>query len=121
MWARYLRIFTADDIADAMLVDHAVGERAIKALVWHGIVEGTGDFISGSSNGDGPKEVFEYVPLPPGPKEHPHETPEWLATPGVYSEAPPRGRSVPGSGMSDQDMRRLRSIAGRTKKRQGST
>lgn len=74
-WARWLEIFTASDLADAMGVDVSVGEKGIKALLWHGLVEDTGEFL------EGPfgllERVVEYKDprLLPGPKLHPVQTP----------------------------------------------
>jgi hypothetical protein len=60
-WAVWLKMFTADDLAQAMGVSVAVGERGIKALLWHGICRDTGDTLPGP---DGPQALIEYVPLP---------------------------------------------------------
>jgi hypothetical protein len=60
-WAVWLKMFTADDLAQAMGVSVAVGERGIKALLWHGICRDTGDTLPGST---GPQPLIEYVPLP---------------------------------------------------------
>lgn len=115
-WARHLEVFTAHDIADAMLADHAVGERAVKALLYHGIIEGSGDFVN--SNGSGPQEIFHYVPLPAGPREHRTLPPEWHPAAGICGrESFARGQAVAGSGMSREKARHLGSLAGRTKKR----
>lgn len=69
-WAVWLNVFTATDMADAMGVDEAVGRRAVLALLWHGICEETGEVINGYP-------LIRYKPLPPGPREHPHEPAEW--------------------------------------------
>lgn len=68
-WAVTLDTFTASDLADSMGVSREWGERGVRALKWHGIVEGTGDYLDGV---DGPEEICTYVPLPPGPDAHPH-------------------------------------------------
>ena len=91
MWIRWLNIFTPSDLADAMAVHQEVASRFVKAALWHGIIEDSGDSI----NGSGPREqIYHYKPLPPGPKVHATMTPEWLATPGCYAEAPARGLPV---------------------------
>lgn len=94
-WARYLRVFTASDLADAMGVDLSVGERGIKALLWHGIVDDTGEEIDGPG---GSEQVVEYAPLPPGPKTHetPHTPPPWMLPPELASHRihTPRGMPV---------------------------
>lgn len=70
-WARWLIIFTARDLADAMGVDVSVGERGVRALIFHGICERTGEL----PGPDGPEDVIEYLPLPPGPTHRPRQTP----------------------------------------------
>jgi len=68
MWFRWLQVFTPHDLADAMAVHPDVAYRFVRAAEWHGIVENTGDRV----NGTGPEEdIYSYVPLPPGPTEHP--------------------------------------------------
>lgn len=93
-WAVWLDLFTASDLADAMGVDHAIGAKGIKALLWHGICEDTGELLDGTY---GPEPVISYVPLPPGPTEHPHGTlPEIIAVMqmGGFEIFQPRGMPV---------------------------
>jgi hypothetical protein len=93
-WAVWLHTFTASDLADAMGVDLYWGQRGIKALLWHGICEGTGEFLDGP---DGPEEIISYKPLPPGPNEHPHgPLPEVIAVVqmGGFEILSPRGQAV---------------------------
>lgn len=71
-WAVWLECFTARDLANAMGVNLEVGRRGVKALLWHGICEDTGDAVSGP---EGPEAIISYVPLPPGPREHVTEVP----------------------------------------------
>lgn len=66
-WSRWLDTFTASDLADAMGVDLSMGRKGIKALLWHGICEDTGDMLDGP---EGPEPIIHYIPLPPGPREH---------------------------------------------------
>lgn len=70
-WSVWLQCFTVSDLADAMGVDHEVAQRGIDALLWHGICWADG-FVD--SRGE---RIIMYVPLPAGPREHPHEAPEW--------------------------------------------
>lgn len=90
-WAVWLDKFTARDLADAMGVSLEVGERGVKALLWHGICEETGVVWEGP---DGPERVIGYKPLPPGPRDAFTHTPEWKTTPGCYAEAPVRGLPI---------------------------
>jgi hypothetical protein len=70
-WAWWLQMFTAADLADAMGVSHWVAERAVTALLWHGVCEDT-ETVDGLG-----ERVISYVPLPPGPREHATQAPEW--------------------------------------------
>lgn len=76
-WATWLGAFTASDLAYSMAVDQAIADRGLRALLWHGAVEPTGDWIDGPV---GPEEIVHYVTFkyPPDPNEHPHEPPEWV-------------------------------------------
>jgi hypothetical protein len=91
-WAIYLDTFTASDLADAMGVDVSFGEKGVKALLWHGICEDTGEELDGPFGL--PERVISYIPLPPGPKEHETKPPEWRSTPGCYELAPVRGMPI---------------------------
>lgn len=71
-WAVWLDTFTARDLAQAMGVDLSWGERGVRALLWHGICEDTGEALEGP---DGPEAIIHYKPIPPGPRVHPRETP----------------------------------------------
>lgn len=107
MWFVYLRVFTATDLADDMGIHPDLAVRFIAAGVWHGIIMDSGDRI----NGRGPSEpIYEYVPLPPGPREHPTRPPEWKSTPGCYELAQATG--MPVRIRSDRDTRRLLSTPG---------
>lgn len=90
-WIVWLQVFTPGMLADSMGVHEEVATKFIKAAIWHGIIESTGDHI----NGSGPAEdIYSYVPLPPGPNVHWTGTPEWLAVAGCYADAPRRGVPV---------------------------
>lgn len=71
-WAVWLETFTARDMANALRVDLSQGERAVRALLHHGICEDTGDTFEGP---DGEERIIRYKPLPKGPRVHPRETP----------------------------------------------
>lgn len=73
-----------------MGVNEEIGETAIRAASWHGIIRPAGYSVETSA---GPEEVFEYVPLPPGPTEHwTDRTPEELV--GYTEVLCPRGLLV---------------------------
>jgi hypothetical protein len=110
----WLGEFTAKDLAAWLYIDEEMAWRfvAIAASPLHGgrmrpepILE-----IVGQANGDGP--LYRYRELPPAPSNHPHHLPEWLVTPGAYAEAPVRGFPIAGSGFSEREERRWRSITG---------
>lgn len=111
-WFVWLRpLFTPHDLANAMAISLDLAIRFCRAGEVHGILEDTG----ASLNGSGMEErIYGYVPLPPGPTVHPTRLPEWVTTPGVYSEAPRRGMPVAGTSShgSERVRRRKRSIVG---------
>lgn len=101
-WIDWIRVFTPSDLADTMVVDLTVAERFIKAAEWHGIIRNTGDF-------DGREYIYEYVPLPPGPRNHPHkEPPEKVVG---YDEVL-CARGMPIRIRTERDMRRILSTSG---------
>lgn len=109
-WARTLDTFTADDLCQALGVDESLGPRFITALTWHGIVRDTNEFYQ---NGSGPEEIYEYVPLPPGPKEHPHYMPPEIMAVlemGGFEILSPRG--MPVRLRDERSDRRKASVAG---------
>lgn len=64
--AYWLNAFTARELAEALRVHEAVGERFVKALRWAGhvggpIIDDTGVQLDGPQ---GPEQLFEVVPLP---------------------------------------------------------
>lgn len=89
-WARWLGSFTPSDLADAMGVDASVGERGVKALLWHGICQDSGVQVYDRS---GEEPLIEYVPLPPGPREHATEVPPERLV-GYTEVLSPRGMPV---------------------------
>jgi hypothetical protein len=91
-WARWLDTFSDYEFADVLRVDPEVARKFIRAMVWHGIVEDTGDeYINGYGV---PEHIYAYVPLPTGPTEHITKMPPEKATPGCYGWAPRRGMPV---------------------------
>lgn len=68
-WFQWTNVFTPSDIADLMGINVEVAQRLTEAAVYHRIVTRE-DF-------DGQEHIYEYVPLPPGPRFHPvHQQPE---------------------------------------------
>lgn len=106
MWARWLQVWTPRELAESMAISPQLGERFCRALEFNGTARDTG-----ARMGDEP--IWEYVPLPPGPRHHPTHLPPELATPGVYSEAPRRGMPVGGTAyISPRSSRTRRSRVG---------
>lgn len=90
-WARWLDIFTASDLADVLRVDNSIGERMVRALLFHGICEDTGE-VAGGFYGEEP--IIQYIPIPHRTWNRDKHAPEWKLWP-CYSEAPPdRGTPV---------------------------
>lgn len=120
-WAVFLQHFTAHDLADALHASHEVGVRGIKALLWHGIIEPTGDELPGY-NGDGPQPIYRHKPLPRGPREHHTLVPPERMV-GYTEILCPRGMPVGGtSSAGTRDMlRRRQSIVGRSKRKPQGT
>lgn len=67
-WATWLRVFTQSDLASVMAVPEEALEGFIFGLLYNGTIEDTGDRIDG--RGGPPEEIYAFVPLPPGPREH---------------------------------------------------
>src|SRR5688500_10751486 len=109
MWCRWLQVFTVSDMANALGSSYEVADGFIFAAEIHGIITDTGDYVNGREWGD--EAIYEYVPLPPGPKEAFTYPPEWRITPGVYDLAP-RNRGMPIRIRSDKDARRHGSLPG---------
>jgi len=66
VWARWLNCFTAAELADALgNVPIELGEQGVKALVYHGTICDTGIDLDGRA---GSERLYEYIPLPPGPR-----------------------------------------------------
>lgn len=114
-WIVLLHTFTVSELADCMLIDHAVAQRYVFAAEFWGIIENTKDYVNGTEAGY--EALYSYVPLPPGPRFHPHRSPEWLSTPGCYSLAPRRG--MPVRLRNERELRRTLSTPGaRAKEKQ---
>lgn len=109
-WIVMLQAFTATDLARSMAIHRDLAQRFILRAQWHGIAEDTGQ----SMNGTGPAEpLYAWVPLPPGPRRHPHgETPEAYVyrTMGGDPLRVPRGRPV--RLVDHQDRRQKMQVAG---------
>jgi hypothetical protein len=71
-WSVWLRVFTPRDMADAMAIDVESLRGFLVGLERNGTIR-----YAGSLSDDGGFEdaVYEFVPLPPGPKRHPVEVP----------------------------------------------
>lgn len=107
LWTYWLRIFTPSDLADTMGVPVEAVEGYIRGLRFNGTIEDTGDIV----NGSGPAEkIYSFIPLPPGPTEHPTKQPEWQVYP-CGADAPPN-RGMPVRIRSERDMRRILSTSG---------
>lgn len=107
-WFVWLRVFTPSELADSMAVDVEVAQRFITAGVFWGIVTDTGDSMNGTSAGYEP--LYEWIPLPIGPRFARTFPPEWKSTPGCYADAPLRG--MPIRLYNETKRRRMGSISG---------
>lgn len=103
-WFQWSNIFMPSDIADFMGIDTSVAKRLIDAAVWHRIVKNTEET-------DGRETIFEYIPLPPGPRLHKTGTPPERITPGVYDLAP-ANRGMPVRIRTERDQRKSMSTPG---------
>lgn len=114
-WIVLLHTFTVSELADCMMIDSTVAQRYVFAAEFWGIIENTHDYVNGTPAGY--EALYSYVPLPPGPRFHPHRLPEWKATPGCYSIAMARGTPV--RLRNERDLRRTLSTPGaRAKEKQ---
>jgi hypothetical protein len=94
-WAVTLRVFTVSDLADIMAVPEEALDSFVFGLLFNGTIEDTGDRING--RGSGIEEVYAWIPLPAGPKEHETgPTPESIAVMemGGFEVLSPRGGPV---------------------------
>jgi hypothetical protein len=88
-WARWLNCFTEEEIADALgEVPVELGRQACAALLYHGIIQETGVEIDGRDGGT--VKLYEYVPLPPGPKVHATLEPPEVVVPREFGGDPLR-------------------------------
>lgn len=101
-WFQWSDIFFPSDIADYMGIDVSVAERLCDAAVWQRIIVKTDDF-------DGREYLYEYLPLPPGPRNHPSGTPPERVV-GYIEILSPRGQPV--RIRTERDMRRSMSTPG---------
>lgn len=95
-WARWLNVFTAEELADALGdLPVAYGEQGVLALLDNKIITDTGITLEGRHGQ--PQQLYEYVPLPSGPREHLTEVPPEIIEPrragGDYLRVP-RGLPV---------------------------
>lgn len=116
-WAIWLGAFTAQDLADALGAPLEVGERGIKALLWHGICEDSGDKIPGRSGK--PEAIIHYIPPVPGSPPRPRHPPPEVVVFFEMGGDPlkvPRGMPVPKRGAQDISQTGMR----RPTRRQGA-
>lgn len=79
--ARWLNAFTPRELAQALRVHEAVGERFVKAMLWPNhaggsVIEDTGIELEGP---EGTERLYEVVPLPPDEEHRPKHTPPHIA------------------------------------------
>lgn len=108
-WFVWLRVFTPSELADSMAVDVEVAQRFITAGLFWKILQDTGDSMNGTSAGYEP--LYEWIPLPTGPRFARTFPPEWKITPGV-GELAPAGRGLPVRLYNQDKRRRLGSVTG---------
>lgn len=114
-WAIWLERFTAQDLADTLGAPLEVGERGVKALLWHGICEETGDRIRGRA---GLEEIIRYIPPVPGSPPRPRHPPPEVVLYFELGGDPlkmPRGLPVPQGSKRDLSQSGMR----RPTRRQG--
>lgn len=87
--ARWLNVFTASDLADALHVPPPAAVPFIRALLFHGIAFETGETLDGPL---GDEALLEMVIHPPGPRSRPRRTPPEVLE--GYDLAPRRGLPV---------------------------
>lgn len=92
-WSVWLRVFTVEDMADAMAVTPESLRGFLIGMERNGTVQPTGSL---DDSGAFESIVYEWVPLPPGPDEHPNgPLPEQMARRyGAYELAPVRGYPI---------------------------
>lgn len=116
-WLSKLGPFTVGELADAMEIADDLAMRFVRAGTWaiHGgqersLLHDTGDMVNGTYRGE--ESLYQYVEIEDrSPRNHPHQPPEWISTPGVGALAP-SNRGMPVRIRSDRDFRRLMSTAG---------
>lgn len=105
LWTYYLRVFTARELADSMGVTIDSIQGMLLGLQFNDTIVNTGDV------GSGGEPLYEFVPLPANPSDHPTLRPEWSAAPGVGVLAP-RNRGQPVRIRTERDTRRTMSTPG---------
>jgi hypothetical protein len=104
VWAHWLACFTPRELAQSMYISVDLAGQFCTALTRNGTCA-VAEEVGGE---DGLERIYEVVPLPPGPRFRPRRTPverDPRECPGVYSEAPPRGRPVGGTALSAMQQR----------------
>lgn len=101
-WARQLNVFTATELADVLgEVPYELGVQGCKALLYHGLVQDLDVDVDGPH---GREPLYEYAPMPKGPKVHHTEVPPEIKVPQEYGGDPlkvKRGLPVPTRGRVD--------------------
>jgi hypothetical protein len=110
VWARWLDVFTAADIANAMGATVDVGETAVVALLANGVIYDTGDWVPGSDGMEEP--VYAYDWPPPGPRHRPRRTPPEVAAVRAFGMMLFDERGVTQRIETGRDMRRRLSTPG---------
>jgi hypothetical protein len=109
--ANWLEVFAASDLADALRVPIELGDDFITAMLWHGIIEDTDDFVDGEL---GIETVYQMVKVAADPKEHWTDTPpEIQAVLDMYGGFELfNNRGMPVRIRSERDMRKTLSTPG---------
>lgn len=116
-WLSKLGPFTVGELADAMEIEDDLAKRFVSAGTWtiHGgdqraLLQDTGDRANGTYRGE--ETLFTYVEIEDrNPRNHPHQSPEWLSTPGVGALAP-SNRGEPVRIRTDRQHRKMMSGGG---------
>lgn len=108
MWARWLVAFTPQAMADALGTPIEVGEQACVALEANGVIKRAGTIFEYGEE----VVLFEYDWPPPGPKEHPHQTPPEITAVRMFGYLLYDERGVSQRLVNDRNRRNLLSIPG---------
>lgn len=94
-WARWLNVFTAWELADALGgVPIELGEQGVRALLSNKIIRDLEVEVDGPR---GREALYEYIPIPKGPSVRPRSTPPEIEVPRAAGGDPlgvPRGLPV---------------------------